>query len=160
MKLILRIISWKSGLLLSVVVLLLLIVFSFYGLYTNKFYFFKFDNYIFPLLTFLHFTYLYAIWFKIREQEGPDPQMRNLEFALYIIFFIYIYKFIDTLFILLSYTDFESQVIPATFIPFGIVILFLYFMLLALTLIMFKHRKAIIGTYRFDNVNDQIDTWE
>lgn len=160
MKLILRMFSWKSSLLLSVIVLLLLIVFSFYGLYTNKFYIFKFDNYIFPLLTLVHFTYLYVLWFKIRENELTDPQMRNLEFALYILLFIYIFRFFDTLFILKSYSDFESYVIPVTFIPMGSLILFLYASLLGLTLITFKHRNKLVGHYRFNSLNDQMDSWE
>lgn len=160
MKLILRMISWKSSLLLTILVLLILIVFSFYGLYTNKFYLFKFDNYIFPALTLVHFTYLYVVWFKIKEQEGPDPPMRNLEFALYIIFFIYVFRLIETISILTSYNDFESHVIPATFVPLGILILILYILLLGLTLITFKHRKYLVGSYKFDNTNDQIDSWD
>lgn len=95
--------------------------------------------------------------FKIKENEVADPQMRNLEFALYIIFFIYIFRLIDTIFILLTYNDFESHVIPATFIPLGILIVFLYVMLLLLTLVIFKHRIDLVGPYRFDDVNDQID---
>ena len=128
MKMILRMFSWKRSLWLTVIVLFLLIIFSFYGLYTNKFYLFKFDNYIFPILTIVHFIFLYAMWFKIKEHEIADPQMRNLEFALYIIFFIYIFRLFDTLLTLMSYNDFESNVLPVTFIPVGIFIVFLYVM--------------------------------
>src|SRR5210317_1108217 len=135
MKLLLRIFSWKTTLLLSIIILLTLIVFSFYGLYTNKFYFFKFDNYIFPVLTLVHFVYIYVVWFKINENEIADPQMRKLEFALYVIMLIYIFRFFDTLFVLLSYRDFESHVIPETFIPIGTLIMFFYALLMALTLI-------------------------
>ncbi len=157
MKLILRMFSWKRNLLLSIIVLLLLIVFSFYGLYTNKFYFFKFDNYIFPFLTIIHFTFLYAMSFKIKENEIADPQMRNLEFALYIIFFIYIFRLFETIYILLTYNDFETHVIPATFIPIGILIVFLYAMLLLLTLVTINYRIHLVGPYRFDDINDHID---
>ncbi|MBT8298114.1 MAG: hypothetical protein KJO52_07250 [Maribacter sp.] len=157
MKLILRILSWKSTLLLSIIILLLLIVFSFYGLYTNKFYLFKFDNYIFPLLTIVHFIFLYAMWFKIKEREITDPQMRNLEFALYVVFFIYIFRLFDTIFTLLTYSDFKSHVIPITYIPMGILIVLLYAILLILTLVTFRYRKDLIGPYRFDDVNDHVD---
>lgn len=159
MKFILRMFSWKITLLLSIIVLMLLILFSFYGLYTNKFYITKYDNYIFPLLTLVHFTYLYAFWFKIRENEIADPQMRNLEFLLYVIFFIYIFRFFETLYILMGYSDFESYLIPVTFIPMGILIMFLYVLLITLTLITFKHRKERIGSYRFDEINEDIDIW-
>ncbi|PIF01456.1 MAG: hypothetical protein CR994_01525 [Maribacter sp.] len=160
MKLIMRLFSWKSCLISSLIVLFLLNIFNFYGLYTNKFYFFKFDNYIFPLLSLAHFTYLYAMWFKINEEEIADYQMRNLEFTLYAILVIYTYKLVETISILLSYNDFESNVIPATFIPIGLLIAFLYVMLLILTLITFKHRKDKVGTYDFNRIHDKIDSWE
>ena len=160
MKFILRLFTWKSTLMFSLIVLVLLNVFSFYGLFTNKFYFFKFDNYIFPILTLVHFTFLYAMWFKIKEDEIADPQMRNLEYALYVIFLIYVYRLFNTVSILFSYSNFESHVIPATFLPLGILILFLYIMLLLLTLITFKHRKDKIGSYNFNKLDDRIDSWE
>lgn len=161
MKLLLRMFSWKTSLLLSIIILLTLIVFSFYGLYTNKFYLFKFDNYIFPVLTLIHFVFIYVMWFKINENEIADPQMRNLEFALYVVLLIYVFRFFDTLFVLLSYEDFESHVIPETFIPMGVLILFLYLLLVVLTLITIKYRKELIGSYRFDEINEQqIDSWE
>lgn len=141
----------------SILILLLLIVFSFYGLYSNKFYPFKFDNYILPVLSLVHFTYLYVVWFKIKEQERPDWQMRNLEFALYIIFFIYFFKLFETLFIVLSYNDFENQILPKTFVPIGVLIVALYLVLLGLTLLIFAHRRSIIGSYRQDFMNEQID---
>jgi len=160
MKLILRWFSWKRSLLLSIIVLLVLIVSSFYGLYTNKFYFFKFDNYIFPLVTLAHFAFLYVIWFKIKEGEIADPQMRNLEFAMYIIVLIYIFRFSETLYTLLSYSEYESHVIPKTFIPIGILILFCNGLLLGLTLLTFKYRKMLVGSYNFDEMNEKIDSWD
>lgn len=145
---------------MSISVLVILILLNFYGLYTNKFYFFKFDNYIFPVLTVVHFIFLYALWFKITEREYPDPQMRNLEFSLYAIFFVYVFKFFDTLFILLSYTDFEEHVIPDTFIPVGVTMLVLYLFLVLMTLVTFKHRKEMVGSYNFENMNENIDSWQ
>ncbi|MGB5434260.1 MAG: hypothetical protein WBM98_00105 [Maribacter sp.] len=160
MKFILRLFSWKTTLILSLMVLVLLNVFSFYGLFTNKFYFFKFDNYIFPLMTLVHFAFLYAMWFKIKENEIADPQMRNLEYALYVIFWIYIYRLFNSISILTSYSDYHSHVIPSTFLPIGILIMVLYVLLLLLTIIAFKHRKHKIGSYRFNEINDGIDSWE
>lgn len=157
MNLILKTISWKCAMWLSVLILLFLIVFSFYGLYSNKFYFFKYDNYIIPLVTLVHFTYLYAFWFKTKEQERADIQMRNLEFALYIIFFMYIFKLFETLMIVLRYKEFEEQILPKTFLPVGCLIVALYVVLLGLTLLLFEHRKRIIGSYKQDYMNEQID---
>jgi len=98
--------------------------------------------------------------FKINENEIADPQMRNLEFALYVVLLIYVFRFFDVLIILLSYYDFESHVIPETFIPIGVLILFLYLLLVVLTLITIKYRKKLVGSYRFDEINEQIDSWD
>ncbi|MBM1107080.1 hypothetical protein JQC67_13085 [Aurantibacter crassamenti] len=159
MNSILRIFPWKRILKMTLAVLALLIVFNFYGLYTNQFYFFKFDNYIFPALTLVHFGFLYVLWFKIKEEEIADPKMRNLEYALYAICVVYVFKFFDTLAILFSYGQYENHVIPGTFIPVGLLILTLYIILIGLTLLAFKYRKDKVGAYEFDDMN-HIDSWE
>ena len=64
---------------LSLAVLPVLIVLNFYGLYSNKFYWLKVDNFIFPLVTILHYIYLSSLHFRIREAEMADLQLRNLE---------------------------------------------------------------------------------
>ena len=137
----------------------MLIVFNFYGLYSNKFYLLKPDNYIFPLLTIVHFVFLYVLWFKIRENELTDPKMRNLEYAMYAILLVYIFKIFDTAYILSTYNDFENHIMPRTFMPVGLFILLLQFMLLSLTLITFYHRKQEVGEYNFDSINENIDSW-
>ncbi|MGB5270646.1 MAG: hypothetical protein WBN52_09095 [Eudoraea sp.] len=160
MNTILRFFSWRKCMILSVAVIAILIVLNFYGLYTNKFYFFKFDNYIFPLFTVVHFIFLYVLWFKIKEQEYTDPQMRNLEYAMYGIFLIYMFKIMDTVYILLSYTEYQDHIMPNTFIPVGTIIFFLQFFLLVLTILTFKHRILMVGPYNFDNINENIDSWQ
>lgn len=159
MNIVLRILPWKRGLIASITILALLIVFNFYGLYTNKFYFFKFDNYLVPMLTVVHFIFLYVLWFKIKENEIADPQMRNLEYSLYAILLVYVYKFFDTLFILMSAGEFENHFIPKTFMPIGLFIMVLYFLLIGLTLLTFKYRMVMVGGYNFDDIN-HIDSWE
>ena len=160
MNFILRLLSWRTILVTSIITLLLLIVFSFYGLYTNKFYFFKFDNYLFPILTSVHFVFLYVMCFKIKEKEIGDPQMRNLEYTLYVIFLVYIFKVFDTLFILMSYDDYESHLIPSTFKPIGTLIVALHVLLLVLTVITIAYRKTLVGSYDFERINENIDSWE
>lgn len=159
MNKVLHILPWKRGLIVSIVTLVLVIIFSFYGLYTNKFYFFKFDNYLLPLLTIVHFAFLYVLWFKIKEGEIADPQMRNLEYGLYAILLVYFYKLFDTLLILTTSGEFANHVIPATFIPLGIFIFLLYSLLISLAFLAFKYRKDHVGGYKFDDMN-HIDSWE
>ncbi|WP_089884550.1 hypothetical protein [Kriegella aquimaris] len=160
MKSVLQLFPWKWVLRLSIMALLVLSVFSFYGLYTDKFYFFKPDNYIFPLLSIVHFTFLYVLWFKIKENELSDPPMRTLEYSLYIIFLVYLYKFFETTQILISYDEFENHVIPNSFFPIAILIVTLQLLLMALTLMAFKYRKDLVGQYVFDDMNQHVDSWK
>jgi hypothetical protein len=154
------VLTWKRTLILSIGVLALLNIFSFYGLYTNKFYFFKIDNYIFPLLSIVHFVFLYVLWFKIKEDELSDPPMRTLEYVLYIISLVYVYKLVETIIILLSYNDFDNHLIPSTFLPLGYFMLLLYTLLLLVTYLAIVYRKKIVGTYLFDDMNQHVDHWK
>lgn len=152
--------TWKRTLIVSIVVLFLLNIFSFYGLYTNKFYFFKIDNYIFPILSIIHFVFLYVLWFKIKENELSDPPMRTLEYILYFISLVYIYKLVETMIVLSSYSDFENHLIPGTFLPIGYLMLTLYAALLLVTLLAVVYRKEMVGTYLFDDMNQHVDHWK
>lgn len=159
MKSILRVFTLKRTFLLSAAVLVLLIIFNFYGPYTSKFYFFKPANYILPILSVGHFIFLYVLWFKIKEDEMTDPQMRNLEYFLYAIFLVYIYKAFESMYILSTYWDYEFHVLPGAFLPLGVTIMMLYLLLISSTLLLFKYRKDRVGNYKFDDMN-HIDSWE
>lgn len=159
MNFILRTFNWRRCIQFTVPVLSILIVLNFYGLYTNKFYLLKPDNYIFPLLSVVHFSFLYVLRFKIREGEFTDPLMRNLEYALYVILMVYIFKILDTFYIVLSYKDYDDFIMPATFLPVGITMLIFQFLLVLLTLLAFVHRKVQVGEYTFDQINENFDSW-
>lgn len=159
MKFIFQIFTLKRTFILSAIVLTLLVILEFYGPYTSKFYFFKPGNYILPILSVGHFIFLYVLWFKIKEDETTDPQMRNLEYALYGIFLVYLYKAFESVSLLSSYSDYGNHALPEVFLPLGIFIAILYFMLIGLSLLLFKYRKDRIGEYNFDEMN-KIDSWE
>lgn len=159
MKAILKIFTLKNVYILSALVILLLVFLNFYGPYTGKLYFFKLDNYIFPVLTLVHLVYLYVLWFKIKEGETTDPQMRNLEYALYVILVVYVYKIFESIYILTTYSEYENHLLPSLFLFLGISILVLHFFLLGLALLMFKYRKERVGDYKFNDM-DHIDSWE
>ncbi|MBU2946406.1 hypothetical protein [Zobellia uliginosa] len=160
MKFILKIFPWKRTINVSIAIIAALIIFSFYGLYTNTFYLLKANNYIFPLLTLCHITFLYVLWFKIKEDELTDPQMRNLEYILYAVFGVYVFKTVESLYILTSFSEFENHIIPSSFFPVGILIFILHVLLLGLTLLAIKYRRDMVGPYIFDDMNQQIDSWE
>ncbi|NVN18194.1 hypothetical protein GUA46_07560 [Muricauda sp. HICW] len=155
-----KIITWKRNVLASVVVLLSLVLLNFYGVYTNQFYFTKPDNYIFPLLTSVHFIYLYVVWFKITEDELPDPKMRNIEYILYAIMIVYVFKIYDSITILNSIKTYGEHVIPVTFKPMATLSVVLYSILPILTLYTFWLRKRYVGIYNFENYNDNLNIWQ
>lgn len=144
----------------SVGIIPVLIVLNFYGLYTNEFYFFKVDNYIFPLLTIVHFSFMQAIHTRIETEDIDSFQLRNLEYAMYAILSVYVFKVMDTSYILMSYQSLESQIIPETFLPMGIAIISLQFLLVILTLFSFMFRRQLVGKYNFDHINDKLDSWQ
>ncbi len=153
------IINLKKILITSITLLITLNIFSFYGIYTHKFYLLKFDNYIFPVLSIIHFIYLYALWFKTKENEPPDVPMRNTEYILYFVSLIYFFKFLESIYILSTYDDFKNHYIPDTFLPIGILLVILYFFLLVITLVAFYYRKEKIGAFNFEDYNN-IDSWK
>ncbi|TMM57384.1 hypothetical protein FEE95_12935 [Maribacter algarum] len=159
MKSILKLFTLKRTYILSIFILVLLIIFNFYGPYTSQFYFFKPANYIFPILSVGHFIFLYVLWFKIKEDEMTDPQMRNLEYVLYIIFLVYVYKAFESIYILSTYWDYEFHLLPGAFLPIGILLMICYLLLIGTTLLLFKYRKDRVGAYNFDDMN-HIDSWE
>ncbi|WP_375324440.1 hypothetical protein [Flagellimonas sp. GZD32] len=155
-----KIITWKRNLIASILVLLTLMVLDFYGIHTNQFYFLKVDNYIFSTLAVVHLLYLYVVWFKIREDELPDPKMRNVEYVLYLILFVYGFKIYESLQILNSAQIYQDQIIPSTFKPMATLNLILFSILPIMTLYTFWLRKKMIGVYNFDNYNSKLNIWQ
>lgn len=160
MSLLSNILPWRRNCVIILFILLTLVVLNFYGIYTNKFYFLKPDNYILPILSIIHFLYLYVIWFKITEKELPDPKMRNLEYTLYVLMIVYFFKIYDSATILSSSSEYWEHVIPPTFMPIAILTLVLYCILPILTLLLFWQRKRYVGPYNFENYNDNLNIWQ
>ncbi|SDQ76589.1 hypothetical protein [Flagellimonas zhangzhouensis] len=155
-----KIITWKRNLFASILVLISLMVLDFYGVYTNQFYFLKADNYIFSVLALVHLLYLYVVWFKIREDELPDPKMRNVEYVLYAILFVYGFKIYESIQVLNSVQLYQDQIIPSTFKPMATLNVVLYSILPIMTLYTFWLRKKLIGIYNFDNYNSNLNIWQ
>ena len=83
-----------------------------------------------------------------------------IEYVLYAVMVIYIFKIIDTFSILLSYSNYDNHVIPDTFVPLGVLIFLLYLVLPFLTLLCFTYRQKLIGKYNFENFNDNMNYWQ
>ncbi len=160
MNLIHRLFPWKRTLLLSLCIIPLVIIFGFYGFYTNKIYLFKLKNYVLPIFSIIHAIYLYVLWFKIKEDEVSDIQMRNIEYAFYIVIAIYLYKLIDITTIVFSYGEYTSYNISSAFIPLGILAMLLQILLIGLSILAIHYRKQKVGGYNFEELNNKIDTWD
>jgi hypothetical protein len=150
----------KINIVLTIVTLISLIFLSFYGLYSNAFIFNKMENYLFPVLSIVHFLYIYVLWFKITEKEYPDMIMKNIEFIMYGIVLVYFYEISKTILIFGSQNEFQDHVIPNSFVPMGILIIALQFLLILLSIWSFVIRKKMVGKYDFDYLNNHIDAWK
>lgn len=159
MNQVLKILPWKPGLIVSIAVLIMAIVFNFYNLYTNEFFFFKISNYIIPIVTLVHFTFLYVLWFKIKEDEIADPPMQKLEYVLYALLPIYLYKLVSTIMILATTSEFVDHALPSTYYPIALLMIGIYLLLMVLTFVAIGYRKKYVGGYNFDEIN-HIDSWE
>lgn len=149
----------RLNLFISIVVSSVLIFLNFYGLFSNQFHFNKIESFIFPILAIIHFVYLYILWFKISENEYPDVIMKNIEYVMYGVLGVYLYKIIETGILLSSYNQFENHLIPSTFLPMGILIISFQILLPICAIWSFILRKKIVGKYNFDYLNNHIDSW-
>jgi hypothetical protein len=86
--------------------------------------------------------------------------MRNIEYVLYAAFLVYVFKTSEILGTLTTHDDFSNFAIPGTFLPIGICIFALHILLLLLTLMCIHYRKELVGEYKFDDMNQHIDSWE
>lgn len=150
----------KINIILTIVSLVSLILLGFYSMYGNTFVFNRLESYIFPLLTMIHFLYLYVLWFKITEMEYPDMIMKNIEYVLYGVVLVYGYNIYGTFLLLDSQNEFQNHIIPSTFVPMGILIIALQTLLVLLTVWSFIIRRQRVGKYDFDYLNNHIDAWE
>lgn len=150
----------KISLIITVIILVALIFLNFYGLYSNQFHFNKPGSFIFPLVTLVHFVYIYVLWFKISEDEYPDAVMKSIEYVMYGILLVYFYEIVETFLLLSSQNKFSDHVIPSTFMPMGILIISLKFLLVLFTIWSFLIRKRRVGKYDIDYLNDHLSSWQ
>ncbi len=147
----------RQNLIISISIILVLMIFSFYGLYSNHFHFNQLERFLFPIISVIHFIYLYILWFKVSENEYPDTIMRNIEYTMYGVVLFYIFKIIETALLLGTYTKFEGYIIPTTFLPLGIIKISLQILLPVCTIWSFSIRKKKVGNYNFDYLNEHSD---
>ena len=101
----------------------------------------------------IHAWFLNALYHLEKEPHEHMNLTRNLEYVMYAIFLVYLFKIAETSYILLGYFEYSDLVLPQTFLPVGLFILSLQIALLIITFATFKLRREHIGPYRFDRVH-------
>jgi hypothetical protein len=86
--------------------------------------------------------------------------MRNVEYGMYAVLLVYVFKCFDTLYILMSYQQYQSYLIPETFLPMGFMILALQVALVVLTVLSFYQRKVLVGSYEFEQIDKNMNSWQ
>jgi hypothetical protein len=107
----------------------------------------------------LQVTYLNTLNEKIKHSQYADASLRNLEYGVYALLLIHLFKGLETLYILLSFNDYDVTLLPDTFLPVGLLSLLLQGILMMVTLIAFWYRKKEVGAFNFDQINENIDSW-
>ena len=86
--------------------------------------------------------------------------MRNIEYVLYAIMIVYVFKIYDSITVLNSLELYGTHIIPATFEPIATLSVVLHSILPVLTLYTFWLRKRYVGVYNFENYNDNLNIWQ
>ncbi|WP_318308417.1 hypothetical protein [Flagellimonas crocea] len=86
--------------------------------------------------------------------------MRNIEYVLYAIMVVYVFKIYDSITVLNSIKTYGEHVIPGTFKPMATLSVVLFSILPILTLYTFWLRKRYVGVYNFENYNDNLNIWQ
>jgi hypothetical protein len=60
----------------------------------------------------------------------------------------------------MSYDDYKAYLIPDTFLPMGVTIFLLQGLLVVLTLFSFLQRKSLIGSYDFEQIDKNMNSWQ
>lgn len=154
-----KITNWNLFQTLIYLLLPVVVTFNFYGLYTHKFYWYKFDNFILPAVSLVHLMYLTHLNTKIKDSLPVDFKLQNLEFAAYGVLVIYLFETIDTLSVILDYATINLTLIPEGFLVHGMLVFSLQFALAILTLFSFFIRKNKVGTFNFDHFGENLEGW-
>ncbi|MEL6975123.1 MAG: hypothetical protein AAGL29_06965 [Bacteroidota bacterium] len=135
--------------------LVVLVLFNFYGPFSNRFYFGKLDGYLFLMLAVFHVLYLFKLLGKAKKEATTDSQLRYMEYVVYGVLVVYGYKTFDTVVSLNLASEIEQELLPKTFFPLVIVSLAFYLLAIILSILTFILRKRILGSFRQETIEDK-----
>ncbi|MEM8764358.1 MAG: hypothetical protein AAGD88_11130 [Bacteroidota bacterium] len=134
--------------------LLVLVLFNFYGPFSNRFYFGKLDGYLFLLLVVFQALYLFRLLSKAKNEAVADSQLRYLEYVVYGVLVVYGYKTFDTVLSLNLASEIQHELLPTTFFPLVLLSLALYLMVIILSILTFTFRKRLLGSFSQESIED------
>ena len=134
--------------------LVVLVLFNFYGPFSNRFYFGKLDGYMFLLLVVFQALYLFRLLAKAKNKMISDSQLRYLEYVVYGVLVVYGYKTIDTVLSLNLASEIQPDLLPETFFPLVLLSLALYLLVIILSVLTFTFRKRLLGSFSQETIED------
>ncbi|MEL7270709.1 MAG: hypothetical protein AAGL34_14140 [Bacteroidota bacterium] len=134
--------------------LVVLVLFNFYGPFSNRFYFGKLDGYMFLLLVAFQALYLFRLLAKTKNEMNSDSQLRYLEYVVYGVLVVYGYKTIDTVLSLNLASEIQPDLLPETFFPLVLLSLALYLLVIILSVLTFTFRKRLLGSFSQETIED------
>lgn len=134
--------------------LVVLVLFNFYGPFSNRFYFGKLDGYMFLLLVAFQALYLFRLLAKTKNEMNSDSQLRYLEYVVYGVLVVYGYKTIDTVLSLNLASEIQPDLLPETFFPLILLSLALYLLVIILSVLTFTFRKRLLGSFSQETIED------
>ena len=134
--------------------LVVLVLFNFYGPFSNRFYFGKLDGYMFLLLVVFQAIYLFRLLAKAKNKMISHSQLRYLEYVVYGVLVVYGYKTIDTVLSLNLASEIQPDLLPETFFPLILLSLALYLLVIILSILTFTLRKRLLGSFGQETIED------
>ncbi|MEO1487064.1 MAG: hypothetical protein AAFU57_15060 [Bacteroidota bacterium] len=136
------------------ILLAVLVLFNFYGPFSNRFYFGKLDGYLFLLLAVFQALYLFRLWNKVKHDTAADTQLRYLEYVVYGVLVVYGYKVLDTILSLNLASEIQQELLPTTFFPSMTLSLVVYLGVILLSILIFTFRRRLLGSFNQEKLND------
>ena len=154
-----RSLELKIEIAFTLIVLLVLSAFNFYGMHTDRFYFGIPENYVFTGLSLFNIWYVRHLWRRLHGHEISYWRIRNTELVMYAVWLGYGYLMIDALISVQETRALKNHIVAESFYTRSYAMIVLYGVLMLLNLRTFLHRKALFGSFSFKKSTDDLDNW-
>ncbi|MDH3697957.1 MAG: hypothetical protein OEQ81_04780 [Flavobacteriaceae bacterium] len=154
-----RALELKIEITFTLIILVVLSAFNFYGMHTDRFYFGIPENYVFTGLALLNIWYVRHLWRRLNDHGVSNKRIRKMELIMYAVWFGYGYLMVDVIIGLQETRDLKNYIVADSFFVRSYCMIVLYGLLMLLSLRTFLHRKALFGSFSFKNSTEDLDNW-